>query len=82
MTTATLNEARSSLIDTDLPARWRRGSPERLSAACMLKRMRAGLDRRVRKIRRVRAAIRAGAYENELKFHIAMDRMIADFVGA
>jgi len=47
----------------------------------MLKRMRAGLDRRTRKVRRLRAAIRVGVYENDLKLHIAMDRMIADFAG-
>ena len=68
-------------IDTELPPRWRRGSPERTAAACMLKRIRAGLDRRTRKVRRLRAAIRVGVYENDLKLHIAMDRMLADLVG-
>jgi hypothetical protein len=47
----------------------------------MLKRIRAGLDRRTRKVRRVRAAIRVGAYENDLKLNIAMDRLLADFLG-
>ena len=67
-------------IDGELPARWRRGSAERNAAACMLKRIRAGLDRRTRKVRRTRAAIRIGVYENDLKLHIAMDRLLADFM--
>ena len=62
----------------ELPPRWRRGSPERLAAACALKRLRAGLDRRTRKVRHLRAAIRAGAYENDLKLSIALDRMLGD----
>ena len=66
-------------IDTnELPPRWRRGSPERQAAACMLKRLRAGLDRRTRKVRHLRAAIRVGAYENDLKLHIAMDRLFGE----
>jgi len=69
------------MTEAELPARWRRGSAERNAAACMLKRMRAGLDRRTRKVRRLRAAIRVGVYENDLKLHIAMDRMLADFAG-
>jgi hypothetical protein len=68
-------------IEAELPARWRRGSAERTAAACMLKRIRAGLDRRTRKVRKLRAAIRVGAYENDLKLHIAMDRLLADFAG-
>lgn len=76
-----LDDVVSKMIDADLPPRWRRGSDERIAAACMLKRIRAGLDRRTRKVRRLRAAIRVGVYENDLKLHIAMDRMLADFAG-
>jgi hypothetical protein len=76
-----LDDEQSTMNDAELPARWRRGSAERNAAACMLKRIRAGLDRRTRKVRRTRAAIRVGVYENDLKFHIAMDRMLADFLG-
>jgi hypothetical protein len=71
----------SAPTDGELPARWRRGSSERNAAACMLKRIRAGLDRRTRKVRRTRAAIRVGVYENDLKLHVAMDRMLAEFLG-
>jgi hypothetical protein len=71
----------SMMSDADLAPRWRRGSDERIAAACMLKRIRAGLDRRTRKVRRLRAAIRVGAYENDLKLHIAMDRLLADLAG-
>ena len=81
MIEATVDDVQFKMIEAELPARWRRGSAERISAACMLKRMRAGLDRRTRKVRRLRAAIRVGVYENDLKLHIAMDRMIADFAG-
>ena len=45
----------------------------------MLKRLRAGLDRRTRKVRHLRAAIRVDAYDNDLKFHIAMDRLLEEF---
>ena len=76
-----LVDEQSTIADAELPPRWRRGSAERNAAACMLKRIRAGLDRRTRKVRRTRAAIRVGVYENDLKLHIAMDRMLADFLG-
>ena len=46
----------------------------------MLRRMRAGLDRRTRKVRHLRAAIRVGVYENDLKLHIAFDRMLGDLL--
>jgi hypothetical protein len=70
----------AQVVEGELPARWRRGSSERDAAACMLKRIRAGLDRRTRKIRRTKAAIRVGVYENDLKLHIAMDRLLADMM--
>ncbi len=70
----------NDLFSLELPARWRRGSPERLSAACMLKKMRAGLDRRTRKVRKLRAAIRCGVYENDLKLHIAADRLLCELL--
>jgi len=40
--------------------------------------LRAGADFRDRKVRRLRAAIRAGAFENQLKIEIATDRLAAD----
>jgi hypothetical protein len=44
----------------------------------MLAHLRAGGDARLRKVRRLRAAIKVGAYENNLKLQIALDRMIRD----
>ena len=67
-------------LSGELTPRWRRGSPERQAAACMLKRLRAGLDQRARKVRRLRAAIKVGVYENDLKLHIAIDRLITDLL--
>ena len=42
--------------------------------------LRAGTDFRDRKVRRLRAAIRAGAFENRLKLEIASDRLAADLM--
>ncbi len=36
---------------------------------------RAGVSRRS-KVRRIRAAIRAGEYENALKLHVALERLL------
>ena len=44
----------------------------------MLNALRNGSDVRRRKVRRVRAAIRALAYENPLKLHVAIDRLAGD----
>ena len=42
--------------------------------------LRAGADLRDRKVRRLRAAIRAGAFENRLKLEIASDRLAAELL--
>ena len=42
--------------------------------------LRAGADFRERKVRRLRAAIRAGAFENRLKLEIASDRLVSDLL--
>ena len=42
--------------------------------------LRAGADFRDRKVRRLRAAIRAGAFENQLKMEIATDRLAAELM--
>jgi hypothetical protein len=57
------------------PAR-RRGAIGR-----MLKLLKGGGDLRKRKVRRLRAAVRASRYYNELKLSIAMDRLLADLAG-
>jgi hypothetical protein len=44
-------------------------------ASRMLDALKSGSDVRHRKVRRVRAAIRALAYENPLKLHVALDRL-------
>lgn len=43
----------------------------------MLAALRDGTDMRLRKVRRLKAAIKVRAYENNLKFHVAFDRMRA-----
>jgi hypothetical protein len=59
------------------PAPSQRGAQTELIQT-MLAHLRAGGDARLRKVRRLRAAIRVGAYENNLKLQIALDRMIRD----
>jgi hypothetical protein len=43
--------------------------------------LRAGADFRDRKVRRLRAAIRAGAFENRLKLEVASDRLALELMG-
>jgi hypothetical protein len=42
--------------------------------------LKAGTDFRDRKVRRLRAAIRTGAFENRLKLEIASDRLASDLM--
>jgi hypothetical protein len=42
--------------------------------------LRAGGDARHRKVRRVRGAVRADAYENDLKLTVAVDRIARDML--
>ena len=51
---------------------------ERILAQRMLRTLRAGSDVRRNKVRRLRAAIRAMAYENPLKVEVALDRLSSD----
>jgi hypothetical protein len=59
----------------------RRAAADRKLAAAMLALLRDGADLRRRKSRRLRGAIRARIYENDLKFQIAIDKMVKDLVG-
>jgi hypothetical protein len=43
--------------------------------------LKAGTDFRDRKVRRLRAAIRTGAFENRLKLEIASERLASDLMG-
>jgi hypothetical protein len=59
----------------------RRGACAKLSRRAvnrMLKMLKAGDDLRKRKVRRLRAAVRARRYYNEIKLSIAVDRLLAD----
>ena len=47
----------------------------------MLAALQGGTDMRLRKVRRLRAAIKVRAYENDLKFQIALHRMRATVEG-
>ena len=67
--------------DTEQPDHVSAGarSPADLSLARrMLAALRDGADLRKRKIRRLRAAVRAARYENALKFQVALDRLKED----
>lgn len=55
-----------------------RPEADHVVAKRMLELLRAGADFRARKVRRLRAAVRVKAYENQLKLTIAVDRMRAD----
>lgn len=47
-------------------------------AAKLLRSLRDGQDLRLRKARRLRAAIRVDRYENDLKLQVAADRLLGD----
>ena len=53
-----------------------RGEAERVVVRRMAKRLRSGGDVRRHKVRRVKLSVQAGAYENELKLMIALERML------
>lgn len=53
-----------------------RTAADRELALRMLEALMAGSDVRARKVRRLKAAIKVRAYENELKFQVAFDRML------
>ena len=57
-----------------------RSARDRADAERLLAALREGQDVRRRKVRRVRGAVRAAAYENPLKLHVALDRL-ADELG-
>ena len=44
----------------------------------MLRALNEGADVRRRKVRRLRAAVRAAAYENPLKLHVAADKLAGE----
>jgi hypothetical protein len=58
--------------------RKRRSRSEQAVAKRLLSRLRNGDDVRTRKTRRLRGAVRAGRYENELKLAIAMQKLIEE----
>ena len=55
-----------------------RSIADRAVAERMLRALKAGTDVRRQKVRRVRAAIRALAYENPLKVQVAVDRLTSE----
>ena len=63
------------------PHRRSRSPEDRAAAEKLLAALRGGADVRRRKVRRVRGAVRAGAYENPLKLHVAVDKLAADVSG-
>ena len=48
----------------------------------ILAKLRAGGDLRTRKVRRLKAAVRCGRYENDLKLSIAAERMLGDIASS
>ena len=56
----------------------RRSKQDRAAAAKMLAALRDGADVRRRKVRRLRGAVRAAAYENPLKLQVALDRLATE----
>jgi hypothetical protein len=64
-------------VPPPIPTRRRR---KRLAVSLrrLLEKLQTGGDVRARKIRRLRAAVRAERYENEFKLSIAVDKMIND----
>ena len=64
--------------DDDTAAPGERPLSERVLAQRMLRALKTGSDVRRNKVRRLRAAIRAMAYENPLKVEVALDRLSSD----
>jgi hypothetical protein len=64
----------------DVPIKPVRRRRKRLAVSLrrLLEMLKAGSDLRARKVRRLRAAVRADRYENDLKLSIALDRLIGD----
>lgn len=58
-----------------------RGKRASASVKKMLHSLKAGADVRSTKVRRLRAAVRARRYENELKLSVAADWLIAVLTG-
>lgn len=48
------------------------------SACRLLQKLRAGQDVRTRKVRKLKASVRARRYENDLKLWIAVERLLPD----
>ena len=57
-----------------------RSESDEAVARRMMELLRAGADVRERKVRRLRAAVRVKAYENQLKLSIAVDRMLKETI--
>jgi anti-sigma28 factor (negative regulator of flagellin synthesis) len=55
-----------------------RSSRRKKAVETLMRILRASGDVRKRKVGKVRRAIRAGAYENDLKLQIAIDRMLEE----
>jgi hypothetical protein len=68
---------RTRIVHTPAPKK-RRSRTDRAVAQQLLARLRQGEDVRKRKARRVRAAIKVGVYDNDLKFKIAMERLVSE----
>ena len=60
------------------PSRRARSAQEQTAAAELLKTLRRGGDLRSRKARRLRGAVRADRYENDLKLTIALEKLLRD----
>jgi hypothetical protein len=54
----------------------KRSPHEQTAAAALLEKLRQGADLRARKARRLRGAVRADRYENDLKLAIALDKLM------
>lgn len=68
---------RTRIAHTPAPKK-RRSRNDRAFAQQLLARLKGGEDVRKRKARRVRAAIKVGVYENDLKFRIALERLVSE----
>jgi hypothetical protein len=56
----------------------KRSKTDRSKAGKLLVQLQSGRDQRKTKVRRIRAAIEAKHYENNLKLQIAIDRLLGE----
>ena len=62
-------------------AKIKRSRGDRSAVKRLMSLLHCGADTRIKKVKRIRQAVRACSYENELKLSVAMDRLERELAG-